>query len=167
MRRPERIPIILDIVKDNTNKKKILEYFFKPEEGEQLKLYEPYNDIDYHVKKWEENFDAFEKLWLEYDDLRLTQVLISSGILPNYPGSWFYKEDSSLMIDSGLLEPRDIYFWGRNFDKDLNQLEKTEFILIKDMTKDHIKAILKHVDLGEMRVNEHYIEFFKHELTLK
>lgn len=72
MRRPERIPIILELLKDNTNKKLILEHFFKPIEGVQLKLHEPYNDIDFHVQRWLENFNVFSEDWKLMSDLRLT-----------------------------------------------------------------------------------------------
>ena len=167
MRRPERIPIILDILKNDSNKKLILEYFFKPKEGEQIKLHEPYNDIDFHIKRWSDNFEMFSTGWKLMPELRLTQALVNSGILPNYPGFWYLKEDEPLMVDCKLLEPRDIYFWGQNYDKDLNRLDKTNYILIKDMLKEHIEAILLHVFNNEMKVSDKYVEYFSEELKLK
>lgn len=167
MRRPERIPIILELLKDNTNKKLILENFFKPKEGEQIKLYEPYNDIDFHVQRWSENFESFSTGWNLIPDLRLTQALVNSGILPNYPGFWYFKEDEQLMIDCNLLEPRDIYFWGQNYDKGLNRLAQTNWVLIKDMSIEHIEAILLHVFNNEMKVGDKYVEYFNDELKLK
>lgn len=163
MRRPERIQIILAVLKDDANKKKVLEHFFKPEEGAQIKLHEPIHDVDFHVKLWSENFGAFEDIWTHYPDLRLTQVLVNSGILPNYPGSWYYIEDNNVMVDCKFLEPRDIYFWGKNYDKDMKRLPETEWILIKDMSIDHIKAILDSDNI----IAPHYIEFFRNELTLR
>lgn len=32
--------------------------------------------------------------------------------------------------------------WGRNYDKDMNPLPKTEYIYIKDLTDDHLNAII-------------------------
>jgi len=167
MRRPERIPIILELLKDNINKKLILEYFFKPQEEEQMKLHESYNDIDFHVQRWAENFDVFSTDWQLTPDLRLTQALVNSGILPNYPGFWYFKEDQSLMIDCNLLEPRDIYFWGQNYDKDLNRLSETKWVLIKDMSTKHIESILKDVLDNQIKIHNKYIEFFNNEINYR
>ena len=34
-----------------------------------------------------------EEYWLEFPDLRFTQVLVNMNIIPNFPGNWYYKED--------------------------------------------------------------------------
>jgi len=39
-------------------------------------------------------------------------------------------------------EIRDGFIWGRNYDKDMNKLPETEYIALKDLTTEHIKAIL-------------------------
>lgn len=62
------------------------------------------------------------------------------------------------------LEARDYLTWGKNFDKDMNRLSKTEYILIKDLSSDHIKAILEG---GFVDNNEFYKELFKEELKLR
>ena len=76
------------------------------------------------------------------------------------------KDDNYMMIDGGfdylrysvdnkvsflkesLLEEvieslRGSFKWGKNYDKDMNRLPKTEYILLKDLDTDHIYNILK------------------------
>lgn len=38
---------------------------------------------------------------------------------------------------------REWVLWGRNYDKDMNRLEETEWIPIKDLDTDHIYKILE------------------------
>jgi hypothetical protein len=62
------------------------------------------------------------------------------NIYEDYP----YEELS--IEDNGDSELRRNYLrWGRNYDENMHPLEKTEWILIKDLSTDHIKAILKNV----------------------
>lgn len=109
---------------------------------------------------WYENQYGIKKFWLENQYLRLTQVLIHFDILQNVPGFWFYKEEHKWLIKNDYAEPRDILLWGQNYDKDMNRLEKTIFKPIKDLSTDHIKAILE----GEYTNNQLYLETFKEEL---
>lgn len=71
-----------------------------------------------------------------------------------------YKMDEGVFIDGGLdytrtntqvyndeivnliEDIREQFLWGRNYDKDNNLLKETEYILLKDLTTDHIIAIL-------------------------
>lgn len=62
------------------------------------------------------------------------------------------------------LEGREYLKWGRNFDKDMNRLPKTEYILIKELSSDHIKAILEG---GFVDNNDFYKELFKEELEFR
>jgi hypothetical protein len=72
-------------------------------------------------------------------------------------------EEDDILLSQGY-QPRDIYFWGRNFDKDMNQLPKTEWILIKDMSTEHIKNIL---DGGWVKDGNPYKTYFEEELKLR
>ena len=67
--------------------------------------------------------------------------------------------------DDGSHELRRQYLtWGNNFDKDMNRLPKTIYNPIKDMTSDHIQAIL---DGGWTKNNPFYEELFKEELKFR
>lgn len=69
-------------------------------------------------------------------------------------------KDTSV-IDDGDHEKRVSHLkWGRNYDKDMNRLPSTEWILIKDMETDHIKAILD----GGWCNSDYYTEVFNDEL---
>lgn len=73
-------------------------------------------------------------------------------------------EDLSI-YDDGKHETRRKYFcWGKNFDKDMNRLPKTEWITIENMTTDHIQAI---VDGGWVDNNPYYSSIFKEELKFR
>jgi len=73
-------------------------------------------------------------------------------------------EDLSL-YDDGKHETRRKYLcWGRNFDKDMNRLPKTEWVTIENMSTDHIQAI---VDGGWVDNNPYYNSIFKEELKFR
>lgn len=156
MRVKNRIPIVFELIENDENKLKFLKYLFPNV------INELFSDI---VKKWNENKEKIEKLWLDNPDLRLTQVLVNTGILVNYPGFWYHKEEISFIVSEELLEPREILFWGQNYDKDMNRLPKTNFILIKDMSKDHIAAILKDNNEGKLNISSVYRKAFEQELN--
>lgn len=67
--------------------------------------------------------------------------------------------------DDGTHELRRQYLtWGKSYDKDMNRLPETIYIPIKDMTSDHIQAIL---DGGWARNNQLYEKLFKEELKFR
>ncbi|MFY8248149.1 MAG: DUF7695 domain-containing protein [Gloeomargaritales cyanobacterium] len=67
--------------------------------------------------------------------------------------------------DDGTHELRRQYItWGKSYDKDMNKLPKTIYIPIKDMTSDHIQAIL---DGDWAKNNPFYEELFKEELKFR
>ena len=69
------------------------------------------------------------------------------------------------IIDDGTHELRRQYLkWGNSYDKDMNRLPKTIYNPIKDMTSDHIQAIL---DGGWAKNNPFYEELFKKELEFR
>ena len=164
MRQPRRIAIILKELKNSENKKKLLEYWFTPPEGVQLSFNHPLNSIDEIIKIWEEKEEDFQLFWANNTDLRLPQVLINIGIMPNYPGFYYHKEDEESMISSRILEAKDILFWGNNYDKDNNLLPETRWVRVDEMNTGHLEAIVDLYEAKKMRVSEVYIEMFKQEL---
>jgi 3'-phosphoadenosine 5'-phosphosulfate sulfotransferase (PAPS reductase)/FAD synthetase len=67
--------------------------------------------------------------------------------------------------DDGTHELRRQYLtWGKNYDKDMNRLPETIYSPIKDMTSDHIQAIL---DGNYAKNNPFYEELFKEELIFR
>ena len=137
MRRPERIPIFLEKVD-----------WDKLEERWQI-------DISQSLRG---EILAKRYFWEQEPDLRFGQWLINLGLLPDHLNIWNDEED--WILSSQGIPAREYKFWGRNFDKDMNRLPKTEWILIKDMTTDHIQAILD----GNWAVNK---EIFENELLLR
>lgn len=105
------------------------------------------------------NIHSIRTFWYDNPDLRFSQVLISSNLIPNYPGTWFYYEEDEILIDQGH-EPRDVLFWGRNYNKEMERLPRTEWILIKDMSTDHIQAVLD----GKFTRHPSYLKAFNDEL---
>lgn len=104
-----------------------------------------------------------KKFWMANHDLRLSQVLINMGYIGNYPGVWYYEEDDDALIAAGC-EPRDILFWGQIYDKDMKRLPETKWNLIKNMTIDHIKAVLVYVEERNRHLPEKYKTAFENEL---
>lgn len=55
--------------------------------------------------------------------------------------SSFIKESH---ISEVIEEIREQFTWGRNYTKDGKQLDKTEWLLLKDISNDHLKSLLEY-----------------------
>jgi hypothetical protein len=106
---------------------------------------------------------AIKKYWLANHDERFSQVLVNMGFIGNLPGFWYYEEDDDILLALGC-NPRDVLLWGQNFDKDMNRLPETNWIKIKDMSTDHIRAVISF--MGE-RLPKKYKSVFQAELELR
>lgn len=156
MRRPERISIVLkaipwfNFIQNNLG---------LPKMGKQLK------DILTNI---ENNLPRIQREWILNPDMRLGQLLIALGIAPDSLTLW-NSEEVDWMIKNDCIEPRDILFWGRNFTKTMKPLERTQWILIKDMDTDHIEAVVtgKNHPLNLPWCKEPYLTYFKNELKLR
>ena len=151
MRRPERIPIFLDLTYGKVSD--ILFLVFN------LSTYLDPVEI---VNKYYNKLSEIKSFWLDNPDLRFSQVLIAKEIIPNTPGSWYYREDSEILEELGF-EDREFLLWGQNYDKDMNLLPKTIYRPIKDLNTDHIEAILN----GNWCRYERHLNCFKKELKLR
>lgn len=148
MRNPQRIDIFLNKIKEDDNLEKVLTKIFK------------LNVDDDAIKIVKSGYNVIEIFWKENPDWRFSQVLVNTGLLPNYPGFWYHTEDEDVFVELGG-EPRDIYFWGVNYTKDMKRLPETKWTLIKDLETDHIEDIL---DGEYVRNGSKYYKLFKDEL---
>jgi len=101
-----------------------------------------------------------ELYWKERPDFRYSQVLIGMGIIPNFPGWWFYTEEDDILEQQGCV-PSSFILWGVNFDKDMNRLPETDYRFICDLETGHIQAILD----GEWTKHPTYVKAFNDELN--
>jgi hypothetical protein len=97
MRDLKRIPVLINLLKNDNNKRIVLEHYFKPEVGVQLEIGMPYFEINDYIGYWNLLFNDFETTWFDYPDSRLSQVLIYNNIIPNHSGIWYYIEDDELL----------------------------------------------------------------------
>ena len=104
--------------------------------------------------------------WNDNSYLRFSQVLVNTGVLPNIAGTWYNDEELDILLKQGC-KVRDVMLWGKNYDKDMNKLFETEWILLKDMSDNHIKAILDDVKLKKYKLGEQYITVFRDELVYR
>ena len=51
--------------------------------------------------------------------------------------------DLCIYADQPHEEIREVFEWGRSFDKDMHRLPKTEYIKLKDITDSHLENIFK------------------------
>jgi hypothetical protein len=149
MRRPERIPIVLA----NIEWDKYLSHVMGVD-----------NVGDDTLKELFRRLPELEERWKENPDWRLGQLLSNENFMESSIG--WNVEEVDYMIDSGMLEARDITFWGVNYTKDMVKLPETEFRLIKDLETAHIEAILGKNDMGRKWVKEGsaYETYFENEL---
>lgn len=116
------------------------------------------------AEKIEGDIDKIRTEWRKYPDLRLGQLLIIKGYVPdNY--RMFNVEEDDWMIENGICSIQDIKFWGNNYDINRNRLTETVYILLKDMNDGHVQAIIDLEDSGMMRVRKDYLDYFKSRLV--
>lgn len=164
MRNKERIPIILKKLKNRANIDKILHYWFQLKPGTQMEIGMPFYDISLIGDNIEKKLLKIEETWKEFPDARLAQVLIIAKVLDQYPGNYFYIEDEETMIESGIMEAKDILFWGQAFDKDGSRLPITIYKKIKDLETSHIENIIKDYKEGKYKIKAYFYEHLLKEL---
>ena len=142
MRRPERIPIVMK----HMDWKKFIDHLLDA------------NTSENNMKVIFDKLPSIEEQWIETPDLRLGQLLSNDGVTSSSKA--MFIEEDIYMIESEMLEARDIKFWGVNYTKDMVKLPETEWRLIKDLETSHIEAILD----GGYTGNQEYIGYFENEL---
>lgn len=164
----ERIPIILKQFNNDDVKRKYIKELLPGlySEGRQLDLFD--NDIDNinkSIEKWNKNSKEIEKYWTENYQKRLVHVLIDLDIIPNYCS--IHINEVNYLIEYNIVQERDILFWGQNYDKDNNLLPKTRYILIKDMTTNHILNVLNLYATNQLDIYPTYLKCFIREIYLR
>ena len=79
--------------------------------------------------------------WRNNPDQRIGQVLINLGMIPDSMKVWL-DEESDILIDQGIA-PEECLYWTSIMDKNKQLLDKPTPHLIKDMSIDHLQAIIK------------------------
>lgn len=150
MRPKERIPIFLEKV----NWKTLAERW-----NVDISLFEDVIICNPKLNK------KIRKYWENNYDQRFGQVLINLGFMKDSLLIW--NDEERDILDDQNIPKRETMLWGSIYDKDLNPLPKIKWRVIKDMTTDHIKAILKDVENYRMNINNDYLEVFKQEIELR
>lgn len=117
------------------------------------------NEIEYWSEVFYEKFKEIKKYHKIFPEFRFSQILQVYGLYKE--GFWFYIEDDIMLMK--FVEPREVLYWGNNYSEKGNRLKKTNWILIKDMSTEHIKAILD----GNFTNNLMYLKAFNNELKLR
>lgn len=105
--------------------------------------------------------------YLEYKDKNGETYVLDGG--NDYVRSSVNKEPmKNLCIHSdGTFElEREWVVWGRNYDKNMNKLPKTEWIPVKDLDEDHIFKVLelKNIPNFHRRLLEEEIIFRENQI---
>lgn len=120
------------------------------------------SNIDEVEKSILNNISQIRDYWIDYSDLRFSQILVNLGYLPNMSGFWYYYEENDILKDQGY-KPREYVYWGSIFDSNGNRLPQTKYSLIKDLTIDHLQKL---VSGGWLR-NEEITKIVEDELKIK
>lgn len=147
MRRIERISIILDIIPWYN--------FIQNTTG----LDKLSANLKFVVDNIESKIEDIKKEWLENPDMRLGQLLINMNLAPDIFSLWIVEEDDWLIYND-YCNIEDIKFWGQNYDKNMNRLSETRWVLLKNLTTDHIKGIIKYFKDINRELNEDYLKYF-------
>lgn len=95
MRRIERIPIVMKYFRQNT--KILAKYCEIKQKDAKLLIENHYEDIFYQ--------------WIQYPDLRLSQLLVNIELIPDKNGI-FFKEEIDFLIEGEYIKKESITFWG-------------------------------------------------------
>lgn len=150
MRPKERILIFLEFIEEK--KWNVLRNIFR---------FDP-EIVDTAIDRFYEKEQEFKDFWLKNPDLRFSQVLVNLGIIPNIPGTWYYIEEDEILEELGI-STREYLLWGQNYDKNMNLLPETIYKPIKELSTEHIQAILN----GGFTKRKKYIKCFEEELKLR
>jgi len=101
--------------------------------------------------------------WTKYPEYRLGQLLYNMDLLTN--DSSYHIEEDNWLINNNYFDYEDIKFWGINFDINNNQLPQTEYKLLKDLTTDHIKNIIKFSKDNNSKINDNYLKYFNKRIN--
>ena len=149
MRAKERIKIYLDLLRERAKSP-----ISSLNDKNFVDIMQPTTDLNV-----DELYDELEKVWLENPDWRFTQLCVNTGLIPNLPGMWYYTEDREFMSNLGF-PMREITFWG-TYGKNGNGPLK--HLLLKNMTNEHIKAILD----TQFQLKPETLKVFSDELELR
>ena len=100
-----------------------------------------------------------EEEWLKFPDLRFTQFLFNHGISDMHK-LHYMEEHDVLRKYFQNISPREYVLW-ETFGKSGN--EPSKFVLIKDMSDEHIKAVLE----TQVHISERLKLDFIRELKLR
>jgi phage gpG-like protein len=122
------------------------------------------------AKRWDMNLEHLDiptilTEWKKAPDQRIGQLLINLGMLEDSIKVWVDEEDN-ILREQGVMA-REYTFWGRRLNDKKELLPKTEWLLIKDMDIEHIKAILQDVEEGIYSIPDYYLDIFKEELEIR
>lgn len=117
------------------------------------------NEINYWSETFFSNFQRYKKFHKENPYLRFSQVLQFFNLYKQ--GFWFFIEDDIMLMK--FVPAREVLYWGNNYSAKGNRLKNTNWILIKDMSTEHIKAVLN----GNFTNNLVYVKAFNDELKLR
>lgn len=149
MRNKKRIPIVLNKID------------WKLFISDNLELNEKQTNL--LVNKINDNIQGITNYWNNNPDLRLGQMLIIQGYLPeNY--KLFQVEETEWLVENNLCKFEEINFWGRTRDEFNNKLPQIEYILLKDVNDAHISAILDWCEDHNIKINKNYKEYFENRV---
>jgi hypothetical protein len=152
MRQSKRILIALRTFKD----KDVLRHFLGIKKQNLIqKIFGSEKD---YIKEILNNLERISIYWQANPDLRFGQLLYNLNLVPN--DFKYNAEECDWLIDQGYVNSEDILFWGRNFNKDGERLKTTEWILLKELTTDHIVAILKHEKKNSYHISTNHKKYF-------
>lgn len=121
-----------------------------------LKLY----DSEFSYNLFFKNYRKIKKQWETYPDLRFTQLLINEGYM-NDGLMWNIEEDDWL-VENDFISIENIKYWGINYSKEGEKLDKTQFKMLKDLELSHIINIIKFFERHDSlnQLNKKYLEYF-------
>lgn len=156
MRNPKRIDIVLThipwkiFLEDNINLKKDSKV------------------LDKLVENVTNNLDKIKKQWLEWPSLRLGQLLINEGYVPDGMKLYHVEEDNWL-IENKIVSIEDIKFWTSTYDMNNTRLSEPKSKLLRELDDSHIAAIIDWFEDKDTisKINEDYLKYFKERLDEK
>ena len=163
--------------KKYTNKRELeIDIFFRHVNWYKLlviiwEMYPSFRAANDPIAELKRNQNQIKKIWLNNPEMSIGQVLDSLGLfagssklknINSYRNCQWYNDQPEDILDKLVILDRERIIWCSRYNIFGKERKVPVYMLVKDMSTNHIRIILKS---QYVRISNRYAHIFKNELT--